>query len=162
MRKLEELIDVDIFGKCGSSRCTSRECNDMFNSTYKFYLSFENSICPDYVTEKLFKILDYNIIPVVLNGANMADFLPPKSYIDANSFESVNELADYLKYLSNNTEEYMKYFWWKEHYKPWKGRVNLCKICEKINDENVLSKGTTVENFSHFHSAYKCKKPKIK
>ena len=33
------------------------------NNTYKFYLAFENSICPDYVTEKFFNILQYNVIP---------------------------------------------------------------------------------------------------
>ena len=161
VRKLQAHIDIDIFGKCGSSKCSKTECNEMYNTTYKFYLAFENSMCPDYVTEKLFKVLDYNIIPVVLNGANMADFLPPKSYIDANSFKSVKELADYLNFLSNNTEEYMKYFWWKKHYKPHRTRVDLCKICEKINDEQILSQGKTVKNFLKSHSRKMCKRPDI-
>ena len=30
---------------------------------YRFYLSFENSVCADYVTEKFFRILHYNVIP---------------------------------------------------------------------------------------------------
>ena len=91
----------------------------------------------------------------------MADFLPPKSYIDANSFKSVKELADYLKFLANNTEEYMKYFSWKEQYKLWKGKVNLCKICEKVNDKKILAEGKTVKNFLWWHTNSKCTKPKI-
>ena len=70
----------------------------MMNKTYKFYLSLENSVCQvniwssqlhmkplfpkDYVTEKFFNILPYNVIPIVLNGANMSHIAPPHSYIN--------------------------------------------------------------------------------
>lgn len=162
VNKIATFIDVDIYGKCGPLDCTKKHCNEILNSTYKFYLAFENSICPDYVTEKVFKLLEFNIIPVVLNGANMTDFLPPKSYIDANSFETVEKLVEYLKFLSNNPEEYVKYFWWRKYYKPWRGRVNLCKICEKVNDEEILKNGKTVKSFRSLHSGKLCSRPKIK
>ena len=54
----------------------------MLESNYKFYISFENSLCSDYVTEKFFNILKYNIIPITLNGVNMSEISPPNSYID--------------------------------------------------------------------------------
>ena len=38
-------------------------CYQMLNNTYKFYLALENSVCQDYVTEKFFNILKYNVIP---------------------------------------------------------------------------------------------------
>jgi hypothetical protein len=56
---------------------------------YKFYLSFENSVCEDYVTEKFWKVLDYSIIPVVLGGANYSKFAPTKSYINARDFGTI-------------------------------------------------------------------------
>jgi hypothetical protein len=31
--------------------------------------SFENSVCDDYVTEKLFKILPFDVVPIVYGGA---------------------------------------------------------------------------------------------
>ena len=54
----------------------------MLESNYKFYISFENSLCSDYVTEKFFNILKYNIIPITLNGVDMSEIAPPNSYID--------------------------------------------------------------------------------
>lgn len=33
-------------------------------SKYKFYLAMENALCKDYITEKVFKVLSHNIIPV--------------------------------------------------------------------------------------------------
>ena len=39
----------------------------MINNAYKIYLAFENSICEDYVTEKLYRTMQLGgIIPVVL------------------------------------------------------------------------------------------------
>ena len=60
-----------------------------FYSFSQFYLSFENSLCSDYITEKFWKVLDYNVIPVVLNGANMTKFAPKNSYIDLKDFTNI-------------------------------------------------------------------------
>ena len=61
----------------------------LFCSIYfQFYLSLENSLCTDYVTEKFWKVLPYNVIPVVLNGANMSNIAPKNSYIDFKDFNN--------------------------------------------------------------------------
>ena len=57
--ELSLLVDVDIYGACGQGDkiCTREEtdrCNDLLSKQYKFYLSFENSNCEYYITEKLF------------------------------------------------------------------------------------------------------------
>ena len=54
----------------------------------QFYLSLENSLCRDYITEKFWKILPYNVIPIVLNAVDMATIAPPHSYIDIKDFSS--------------------------------------------------------------------------
>jgi len=84
---------------------------------YKFVMAFENSLCWDYVTEKFFYNINFDIIPVVLDlHGNYERFAPPKSYINALDFSSVKELADYLKVLDQNDTLYNEYFWWKGYY----------------------------------------------
>ena len=57
-----------------------------------------------------------NVVPVVLGGADYSLIAPPSSYINVNDFDSADDLASYLQYLVDNPHEYLKYFWWKEHY----------------------------------------------
>ena len=56
--KLKNYIQVDVYGKCGDFQCANHSgifpCDYKLGTNYKFYLAFENSICVDYVTEKLF------------------------------------------------------------------------------------------------------------
>ncbi|KAF2360628.1 Glycosyl transferase family 10, partial [Trinorchestia longiramus] len=60
VKQLQKFIDVDIYGKCGTLKCGRENevaCRRMLEENYKFYLAFENSLCKDYVTEKLFETL---------------------------------------------------------------------------------------------------------
>ena len=53
----------------------------MIESKSKFYLSFENSICTDYVTEKFFRIAQLeNVVPVVYGGADISNICSAKSW----------------------------------------------------------------------------------
>ena len=90
---------------------------------FQFYLSLENSLCRDYVTEKFWKVLPYNVIPVVLNGADMTSIAPPHSYIDMNQFSSVQHLAEYMIKVSQDDKLFASYFWWRSFYK--KENLNL-------------------------------------
>ena len=40
------------------------------------------------MTEKFWKVLPYNVIPVVLNGQNMSEIAPKNSYIDFKDFNN--------------------------------------------------------------------------
>ena len=70
INNLRKHIEVDVYGGCGNKRCPNSTkvsaCKELIASEYKFYLAFENSICNEYITEKFFAILKYNIVPVVL------------------------------------------------------------------------------------------------
>lgn len=144
-----------------------KNCEHFIDENYKFYFAFENTLCIDYISEKLFKVLKFNIIPVVFSGADVSRFLPDKSYIDANSFASAEELAKYLKFVSENQDEFVKYFWWKEHYDVkshnyYINKGNLCKICEKINEPNRALKRQIYSDMREWFLHDTCFEPKIK
>ena len=69
------------------------------------------------MTEKFFNILPYNIIPVVLNGANMSTIAPPHSYINAEDFNTTERLAEYLLTVASNDTLFASYFWWRDYYR---------------------------------------------
>ena len=141
VEQLRKYIDIDIYGECGDLSCEhSKECWSYINATYKFYLSFENSICIDYYTEKVGWILYMGgMVPVVMGGADYSKFLPPHSYIDVMDFPSPRALAEYLHLLDGNDTLYNEYFGWQGHHKVIfyrnKFHCHLCKYLHKHRDE---------------------------
>ncbi|XP_059622874.1 alpha-(1,3)-fucosyltransferase C-like [Phlebotomus argentipes] len=134
---LQQHVDIDVYGKCGTLKCErtdEQQCYKLVEEEYFFYFSFENSLCKDYLTEKVFNIMKYFVVPVVFGGANYSHFLPPQSYIDANDFATAKDLANFLRNLANNPEEYIKYFWWKSHYKTLSTRITLNNLCKKLHE----------------------------
>ena len=65
------------------------EQHRLMGQTYQFYLAFENSNCNDYVSERFFNVLHADMIPVVMNGANMSLIAPKHSFIDVKDFQTI-------------------------------------------------------------------------
>ena len=57
-------LAVDVYGKCNHRPLPKGKENEMYDMYY-FYFALENSLCGDYVTEKFFKVLNFNTIPIV-------------------------------------------------------------------------------------------------
>ena len=135
--ELSKHVAVDIYGSCGNLTCQpsmSQKCNDLLD-TYKFYVSAENSLCPDYVTEKLYRALWQDVVPIVYGGADYSQYAPPHSIINVADFKSPKDLADYLNLLDKNDALYVRHFEWKRDWEQ-KGfpRDGWCDLCEKLND----------------------------
>ena len=95
------------------------------------------------MTEKFFKVLEYDIIPVVLGSGNYSKMAPTKSYIDATQFESPKRLAEYLVYLDKNTTAYAEYFEWKKYFAVTSFTPVFCQLCKALNDETMPTKTYT-------------------
>lgn len=81
---------------------------------HKFTLAFENSVSPDYVSDKFFDALIAGSVPVYLGAPNVADFAPgPRSFIDTADFTGPADLAGYLNHLDQHPAEYEEYLSWK-------------------------------------------------
>ena len=159
---LAKHVQVDVYGDCGSLSCdrdNAANCYGMLDQEYKFYLSFENSYCDDYVTEKLFSILQLEVVPIVFGGANYSAIAPPFSYIDARDFKSAQQLADYLKLLDENDELYNQYFWWKPHYRIRNHiqdlKLSMCGLCSRLHFDRAVKIYEDMEKWwvrdSHCH-----------
>lgn len=148
-------------------------------SSYKFYLSFENSECDHYITEKYWNIYNANLlfrantIPVV-RGARLEHYeriAPDKnrSFIFADAFQSAKSLADYLIYLDRNSSAFSEYFNWKEElFERFKHHVNntdvnkisnrtyrddttvFCEMCSRLHNETYLNANNEIVKISEF------------
>lgn len=161
--ELEKYIEVDRIGNCSKKvfpdcvhSLPSATCFEkVIEPDYFFYFAFENTLCQDYVTEKFSNALSHDVIPVVYGGANYGLFAPPHSYIDALDFDSPKALANFLIELSQNKEEYLKYFWWKRFYTiESPNHWTLCNLCERINDSSKPPK--TYAPLSNWFEKDKC------
>jgi alpha-1,3-fucosyltransferase len=136
-------VPIDTYGSCGSLKCVplrSEKCDKLLDS-YKFYVAAENAICPDYVTEKFYRAMAADIVPIVYGGADYSAYAPPMSYINAGDFKSPKALADYLKLLDENDGLYLKFFDWKKDYEVVRKPVSgWCELCEKLNDPQQKQK----------------------
>jgi hypothetical protein len=63
-------VPVDVWGTCGDALACPKsrmaECLHRIDDEYTFYLAFENAVCRDYVSEKLWSRLRLNAVPIVL------------------------------------------------------------------------------------------------
>jgi hypothetical protein len=85
---------------------------------YKFTLAFENSIAPDYVTEKLYEPLTAGSVPVYRGTEDVAELAPARDcFIDARDFASAKELGAYLDHLDRCDDEYRSWHEWRS--RPW-------------------------------------------
>ena len=160
-------LKIDIFGGCGkrTSEIGGRSAGWMSTyrklaPKYKFYLSFENSRCYEYITEKFFTALKVGMIPVVLGGLSKYDYekiAPQHSFIHVDDFSSSRDLMKMLHKISKDPILYNSYFWWRKHYrvavnisccphKEW--TFPACQLCEVLNTDNIQKNKYT--NFTAF------------
>ncbi|PIK36997.1 fut-1 [Apostichopus japonicus] len=114
---LARLIPIDMYGACGTNEHLPRgRIATALLQTYKFYTAFENSCCSEYITEKFWQALaGFKLVPIVV-GSPKKDYervAPPNSFIFADDFDSVRDLARYIRKVATNTTLYNQYHHWR-------------------------------------------------
>ena len=152
IKNMQKYMSVDIFGKCGK-KCVNCSRAELAKD-YLFYLSFENSLCIDYITEKFYETLVYDMVPVVLGGGPYDKLIPNSAYIDIRDYKTVRELTNYLLYLSKNATAYNSYFKWKKYVNFLKEGLNsFCDMFIKLHLESFYGvRQSVLSNIDEFYS----------
>ncbi|GFN95905.1 alpha-(1,3)-fucosyltransferase 5, partial [Plakobranchus ocellatus] len=155
-------IDIDIYGGCGQLRCPKSqdaECEDQLTTTYKFYLSFENSICDDYVSEKFFRLFvrRLHVVPVVRGGADYARFFPRGAFVNAADFSNAADLALHLQKLSQDVDAYAKMLKEKDKLLALGHTLDWCDLCKKVHTDKDTKTIPDIKAWSHYEGV--CRKP---
>jgi len=140
VNELRKYTEEDVYGISGNLTCARNathwlpdsQCYDLLGSQYKFYLSFENSLCTDYVTEKFFEIL-YSLRRIQLQCSGSATFVHSRTSLHAKGTGSVFTSVGCWWSLYN------EFFWWKDHYEIEAGveqmaRHAFCDLCAKLHE----------------------------
>ena len=165
VKKLMKYIQVDSYGGClknkdglGGGRIAVRE----LQRKYKFSLTFANTDCDYYMTEKIHSALSAGSVPVWMGTDKIDEVLQwgnlNHSVIKVKDFSSPQKLAEYLHFLAGNETEYNKYLKWKyegfkfpdEYYKSpigqwWDGLPLYCRVCMRLAKDPKGHNGLPVD-----------------
>lgn len=111
--------------------------------TFKYYFAFENINCKDYVTEKVWRSLNNNLIPILLQpkrDSYIRYLIPEKSIIHLNDFnDNIQLLVGYLNKIDSNFNLYFEHLKWTNIYLKTIDNIKytephrMCQLCHKLN-----------------------------
>lgn len=153
VRELMWHIEVDSYGECLHNRDlpqhlrspTAMDNGNFYKilAQYKFVLAFENAVCEDYITEKLWRPLKLGVVPVYFGSPSVAEWLPSnKSAILVSSFSHPRDLARYIKTLDANDGEYESYLQWK-----LKGDISNPRLLTAMKERKWGVQDITQDNY---------------
>jgi len=80
-----------------------------FMRPYKFYMAFENSIVPGYITEKIGEAMQARCIPIYWGDPRIAEDFNPKSFLNYHDFPNEDALIDRILEIDSNPGLYLEY-----------------------------------------------------
>ncbi|XP_065900938.1 uncharacterized protein [Dysidea avara] len=125
MKELMKYIHIDVYGKenCVANMESlhtdhkleeielSLKMSIIKRKQYKFLIAFENSIYPEYVTEKIWHAYLTQTIPIYYGTSDVYDQAPGNNtFIDARKFAGPQQLAEYIKKVNRDASLYQSYF----------------------------------------------------
>ena len=144
-------INVDSYGRVLRNRTLAEDNGRQTKldviSQYRFTLALENSICQDYVTEKLYDPLLVGSVPIYLGAPNVDEFAPgDRCFINAADYQNAEHLADHIDHLVKDDASYQRYFDWKKTglrpgFKADLKSVSVeafCRLCDILQERSAV------------------------
>uniref|UniRef100_A0A670IHM2 Fucosyltransferase n=1 Tax=Podarcis muralis TaxID=64176 RepID=A0A670IHM2_PODMU len=134
--ELSKYLEIHTYGQAFGDYVSDKNLIPTI-SACKFYLSFENSIHRDYITEKLYNAFLAGSVPVVLGPPreNYENYIPASSFIHVEDFLSPRDLSEYLLLLDKNDKLYVSYFDWRKDFSvhlPRFWESHACLACDHV------------------------------
>ncbi|XP_072746923.1 alpha-(1,3)-fucosyltransferase 10 isoform X1 [Anoplolepis gracilipes] len=162
--ELMKYIRIDSYGTCvNNARLDDRFKNNYldilnnreflsFVAKYKFTIAFENAICNDYITEKLWRPLIVGSVPIYYGSPSFKEWLPNnKSAISILDFTGPRALADFLHTLVRNESAYEEYLSHKLNERKYRVRNSaLLHALERRSTTIPHEFGNYVDEFECF------------
>jgi hypothetical protein len=76
---------------------------------YKFTIAFENKELEGWTTEKMYDPLAAHTVPIFWGDRRAIEYFNPEAFINAYDFNSLSELADYVREVDADEKLYRKY-----------------------------------------------------
>ena len=130
LRALSKHFPVHFLGRCGEKPTnvppgiefdTRGRLKDKASAVkaYKFVFAGENSITQDYVTEKIFHVLQTGpAVPVYIGAPNVADFVPSLDALVVATHLEPEELGALLRNVSGDAERWRSFHAWRDRPMP--------------------------------------------
>jgi hypothetical protein len=88
---------------------------------YRYELVIQNSLCDDFVDEKIYEALLHGTIPIYLGARNIREFLPGvrvngtlyPMFIDVHALGGAKGVAAHIRELEADNDKYMAYHVWR-------------------------------------------------
>lgn len=87
----------------------SHAAKQEFLAPYKFYMAFENSSVPGYITEKLVEGMRSRCIPIYFGCPRVAEEFNPRSFLNYHAFPSEEALIDRILEIDHDDSLYEQY-----------------------------------------------------
>jgi len=105
---------------------------------YRFYLCFENTVFPGYLTEKVFDCFFSGVIPIYLGDPDVQQRVPSDAFIDARQFQSYPELDAYLQAVTpSRAQDYLeaaRQFLLSEAFRPFTADAFADTVLAALNE----------------------------
>ncbi|KAG7283156.1 hypothetical protein CRUP_033102 [Coryphaenoides rupestris] len=161
---MQSHCDVDSYGKCLNNKALPADLEDTATATgeeshfmhfvarYKFHLALENGLCPDYLTEKLWRPLHQGCVPIYRGSASVADWLPnERAAVLVDDFPSPAALGDFLRRLDGDDAAYARYLEFKDP-----ARVTNARLLQSLETREWGVNDMSKPNYLNGFECYVC------